>query len=213
MERLPMTLRAGYRRFREDRYHEQRALYERLAKGQQPKVAILACADSRADPALIFDAAPGELFVLRNVANLVPAFERGGTSHGTVAGLEFAVSHLAVDDIVVMGHASCGGIEACLRSASGEAGGYFVSHWVELAEAARDLVLAEQPALAGDALRHAVEQRSVLSSLERLQTFPFVAEAMRARGMRLHGAWFSIMSGELSWIDPPSGCFTTVAFS
>ena len=210
MSSLPEALLAGYRRFRAGRYPEQQVLFSRLAQGQAPRVAILACADSRADPALIFDAAPGELFVLRNVANLVPAFEGHGTSHGTSAGLEFAVTQLQVADLVVMGHAACGGIEACLRSATEELPGRFLGRWVALAAEARDAVMTAAPMLRGEALQRAVEQRAVVHSLRRLTAFPFVADAMAAERLRLHGAWFSIRSGELSWFDQARGSFVTV---
>lgn len=208
---VPFTLERGYRRFREGRYARERQLYAALAAGQSPRLAVLACADSRVDPAMIFDAAPGELFVIRNVANLVPDFEVDGGFHGTSAGLEYAVRHLEVDDVVVMGHAACGGIGACIHHfTDGAMAGPFIDPWVGLADAAFRGVRARNPALTGDALQHAVELASIRASLKRLRAFPFVADAVRTRGLRLHGAWFSIASGEMLWLDDREGGFRPV---
>src|SRR5215510_6090035 len=126
---IPAGLAAGYQRFRRERYRAEAERYRALAKGQRPRTMIIACADSRADPATIFAAAPGELFVVRNVAALVPPFEEGGGYHGTSAAIEFAVSELAVPEIVVMGHGLCGGIAAALSVRST---GRFIGPWVEL---------------------------------------------------------------------------------
>ena len=208
---VPVTLERGYARFREGRYTRERRLYETLARGQSPRSAVLACADSRVDPAMIFDARPGELFVLRNVANLVPDYEADGAFHGTSAGLEYAVRHLKVDDIVVMGHAACGGIDACIHHfTDGSAAGPFIDPWVGLADDAFRRVRARQPAVAGDDLQHEVELESIRSSLARLRTFPFVADALAERRLRLHGAWFSIASGEMLWLDDDERDFHAV---
>jgi len=208
---VPGSLERGYQRFREGRYSRERALYESLARGQSPRLAVLACADSRVDPAMIFDAAPGELFVLRNVANLVPDYEADGGFHGTSAGLEYAVRHLEVDDVVVMGHAACGGVDACIHHfTDGSAAGPFIDPWVGLADDAFRAVRARAPDLAGEALRHEVELESIRASLGRLRAFPFVADAIAARRLRLHGAWFSIASGEMLWLDDASGDFHAV---
>jgi len=208
---IPKTLRDGYRRFLDGRYESERALYAELATGQRPRLAILACADSRVDPAMIFDARPGEIFVIRNVANLVPDVEMDGGLHGTSAGLEFAVRHLEVDDIVVMGHGACGGIKACIgHDCEGTSAGHFIDHWVELASGALAEVRRAEPYLAGDALQRAVELQSVRASLARMRAFPFVAEAVAARRLRLHGAWFSIAEGRMLWLDQQTRGFCPV---
>ncbi len=208
---VPFTLERGYRRFRAGRYARERELYESLARGQAPRLAVLACADSRVDPAMIFDARPGELFVLRNVANLVPDYEADGGFHGTSAGLEYAVRHLGVDDVVVMGHAACGGIDACIHHVTdGALAGRFIDPWVGLADDAVRAVRARDPELCGDDLQHEVELEAIRRSLARLRRFPFVAEALRARRLCLHGAWFSIASGEMLWLDEGDDAFHAV---
>lgn len=211
MIEIPRSLGAGYRRFRRGRYADERALYAKLATGQSPRLAVLACADSRVDPAMIFDAAPGELFVIRNVANLVPDFEADGGFHGTSAGIEFAIRHLGVEDLVVLGHGSCGGIKACIHhDTSGISAGPFIDHWVELASAACAAVRADAPELTGAALEREVELASIRCSLERLEAFPFVKDALARGTLRLHGAWFAIASGEMLWLDRATNAFRPI---
>ena len=201
----------GYRQFRRDAYNSQVTAYRRLAKGQRPKTMIVACCDSRVDPATIFAAGPGEMFVVRNVANLVPPFTSDTFHHGTSAALEFAVTNLKVDQIVVMGHGECGGIQACMEGAHGRPTSYFIGPWVEIAAPARDEVLMTQNwASEADQLR-SLERASILHSLDNLQTFPFVREAMETRGLVLEGAWFSVGEGTLYWLDQPSHEFRLVS--
>ncbi|MEQ8348039.1 MAG: carbonic anhydrase [Sneathiellaceae bacterium] len=216
---VPGQLLAGYRRFRTNRYPEQAALLEELAEGQAPAIMIIACADSRVDPATIFGAAPGELFVARNVANLVPPFDASGGYHGTSAAIEFAVQGLGVRHIVVMGHARCGGIAACLAAADRPGGtgvvparaiGRFIEPWVQIAVPARTAVLAtgiDDP----DALQLALEYESIGLSIENLRSFPFIAAAEQEGRLTLHGAWFAIKGGLLHWRDPHDGSFGPVA--
>ncbi len=204
-------LLAGYRRFRNGQYRQQHALYRQLASGQAPRTMVIACADSRVDPAGIFDAAPGELFVVRNVANLVPPLEQTGRYHGTSAALEFAVVNLGVSNILVMGHGLCGGIAACLAEVEDQPVGQFISPWVALAAAARDELLASQPQLPPEACHEALEHSAIRHSLRNLRTFPFVEAALDAGRLSLHGAWFSIASGELHWLEPTSGDFAPVS--
>jgi len=192
---------AGYREFRGGRWPQERRLYESLAQGQRPETFVLSCCDSRVDPATIFNAAPGELFVARNVANLVPPFEVQGTYHGTSAALEFAVTELKVKTVLVLGHAQCGGVAAALAPAEQRTGS-FLNEWIKLL----DPVLARCANHTGDR-QTAVERESVRLSLERLQSFPFVAEAIRARGLNLRGARFGIADGVLEVLDPVTGEF------
>lgn len=215
---MPEQLLTGYRRFRSNRYPEQAALLEELAEGQAPHIMIIACADSRVDPATIFGAAPGELFVARNVANLVPPFDASGGYHGTSAAIEFAVQGLAVDHIVVMGHARCGGIAACLAATDSPAGagtpspravGRFIEPWVQIAVPARTAVLARGLA-DPDARQQALEYESIGLSIDNLRSFPFIAAAEREGRLRLHGAWFAIKGGLLHWRDPTDGSFAPV---
>ena len=199
---------SGYRRFRTTGYERQRSRWEELAGGQSPKVMVIACSDSRVDPAQIFDVSPGEIFVVRNVANLVPPFETGGGRHGVSAALEFAVTQLEVPEIVVVGHGSCGGVAASLshrfRGASPGAGG-FIDHWVDMLDEARDRIIAEHGQ--GEDAAHAMELETVRVSLTNLRTFPFVQERESAGKLALHGAYFSISHGILHVMDD-AGAFS-----
>jgi carbonic anhydrase len=202
------TLISGYRRFRENGWAEQRERWERLAEGQSPKVMIIACSDSRVDPTQIFDAGPGEMFVVRNVANLVPPFETGGGRHGVSAALEFAVTQLEVPEIVVMGHGSCGGVHAALsrRFADAEPGaGGFIAHWIDLLDEARERVTERHGE--GPAAVRALELETVKVSIANLRTFPWIAEREAAGRLTLHGAYFAIADGILHVLDEESGEF------
>jgi len=191
----------GYRRFRGD-WPERRAVFERLAAGQAPRAMVIACSDSRVDPTMIFAAEPGELFILRNVANLVPPYEPDSAFHATSAALEFAVRVLEVSDLIVMGHAMCGGIGVLLRGAPPGAGDFLVP-WMRIAEPARQRALRS----AGADPQSACERESVKLSLENLLTFPWIAERVSARRLTLHGMMFDIHSGELTILNR-SGAFT-----
>ncbi len=193
----------GYRRFRETEWPERRAVFEALArKGQSPQAMVIACSDSRVDPAMIFGAAPGEIFTIRNIAGLVPPYEPDGQFHGTSAALEFAIRVLEVSDLIVLGHAMCGGIRALLEGAPPPAGD-FLSPWMRLAEPAKRRALACEPTDP----QTACELEAVKLSLENLLTFPWVAERVEAGKLRLHGATFGIRSGVLSILQA-DGSFT-----
>lgn len=188
----------GYHRFRIEGWSSQRARWAELSEGQSPQVMVIACSDSRVDPAQIFDTSPGEIFVVRNVANLVPPFETGGGRHGVSAALEFAVTQLEVPEIVVMGHGACGGAHAALtqRFADAENGeGGFIAHWVDMLEGARERIIAEHGE--GPAAVRAMEQETVRVSIRNLRTFPFVAEREAAGKLTIHGAYFAIADGVL----------------
>jgi len=188
-------LLSGYRRFRRDRWPERRRQFESLADtGQQPRALIVSCADSRVDPGMIFDAGPGELFVIRNVGNLVPPYTPDGAYHGTSAALEFAVRILEVPDILVMGHALCGGVRALLEGVPAEASD-FIGPWIGLAAPAKARALARAGILDRQLC---CEQETIRLSLENLSTFPWVASRIAAGTLRLSGAHFDIRSGELS---------------
>ena len=192
----------GYHRFREHDWAEERERWEKLSKGQSPEVLLIACSDSRVEPATILDTAPGQIFVVRNVANLVPPFEVGGGRHGVSAALEFAVTQLKVKEIVVMGHGSCGGVAAALSQGFKDAEpghGGFVAKWIDLLDDARDKVAAEHGTDAAAA--HQLELEGVRTSLENLKTFPFVQEALAKGELKLRGAWFGIKEGDLKVMD------------
>ncbi|MBI2261252.1 MAG: carbonic anhydrase [Caulobacterales bacterium] len=193
-------LTAGYRRFRAEQWPAAKAEYEALAAhGQKPHTLIVACSDSRTDPALVFDAAPGELFVVRNVANLVPPYQPDGKLHGVSAALEFGVRVLEVGRIVVMGHAYCGGVHAMLHGAPRGCED-FVRPWVEQATpAVRRVAEAVEP----DQVERVAEEAVVRLSLENLRTFPWIAEREAAGRLTLAGLHFGIADGILRALTGP----------
>jgi carbonic anhydrase len=198
---------AGYRAFKTGRWPQERAHYGELAKrGQRPEYLVIACSDSRADPATIFSAGPGELFVVRNVAGIVPPCETDTSYHGTSAALAFAVVQLGVRNVVVLGHAQCGGIAAAL-DAKLVAGVPFLEHWVDLLKPA----LEHSAHIHDPDARHvAMERDCVRLSLDNLTTFPFVADRVGAGTLALHGARFGIADGRLEVLDPGTGDFVVV---
>ncbi len=193
----------GYRNFREGHWPQVRRVYEQLADRQRPDTLIIACSDSRVDPHTIFDAGPGELFVVRNVANLVPPCEQGEGLHGTSAAIEFAVVKLEVQTILVLGHARCGGCTAALDHTIG-ADTMFLAPWITLLE----------PALARVHDHHdpqtALERESIVVSMERLKAFPFIAAAMHTRGLTVQGARFGVADGRLEVYDAATKSFENV---
>jgi carbonic anhydrase len=209
-KRLPADLVNGYARFRQHHYQRHLDTYRELAEAQHPEVMIIGCCDSRVDPTVVFDTAPGSLFVLRNVANLVPPYDPGSQQQGTSAALEFAVRGLEVAHIVVMGHARCGGIAAYIEGIWGErAAPTFIARWMSIVHGAHWRLPAsakQDPAT----LQRAMEEASVANSIDNLLTFPFVRDAINERGMTLHGLHFGIANGELEVMDPESGRFSQV---
>ena len=200
----------GYHRFRADGYPEQKERYDKLvSEGQHPKLMIIGCSDSRVDPAQIFDVDPGEIFVVRNVAALVPPLETSPGQHGVSAALEFAVSFLEVRQIVVMGHGMCGGCKAALSrnlhgNEPGEGG--FIANWVSLLDEARDEVV-KQHGCEGEAAERAMEMAAVMVSLQNLRSFPAVRSREEDGSLKLRGAFFSIAEGVLYVLDEDSGQF------
>jgi carbonic anhydrase len=200
----------GYHRFRDTGWSSQRERWSQLAEGQAPRVMIIACSDSRVDPTQIFDANPGEMFVVRNVANLVPPFETGGGYHGVSAALEFAVTQLEVEEIIVMGHGFCGGCAAALSGQFDDAElgeGHFIAQWISLLREAARKVRARHSQLDRDAFRE-MEHESVQVSLGNLRTFPWVKEREDAGRLKLHGAFFAISDGVLHVLDESARKFS-----
>jgi len=196
---------SGYQRFRRRGYVDQKARYDMLATdGQAPPVMVISCCDSRVDPATIFDTGPGQLFALRNVANLVPPYEVGGGLHGASAAIEFGVCGLNVKHIVVLGHGQCGGIGASLTGADlGLPGPSFIDDWMAIIADARDAVIASGCAHP----QHRLELAAIKVSLSNLRSFPFITEREAAGNIRLHGAWFAIADGVLHILDETTGEF------
>lgn len=200
MQRFPDTLLKGYRSFMNGRYVDERDRYRSLAEaGQKPHTLVVACCDSRAAPETIFDAGPGELFVVRNVANMVPPYEPDGQYHSTSAALEFAVQSLRVRDIIVMGHGRCGGIRAALDpNAEPLSPGDFIGKWMNLVKPAAAQIQNNSLMTAAER-QTAMERVSIRNSIENLRTFPCVRILEERGKLNIHGAWFDISNGEL-WI-------------
>lgn len=200
----------GYRRFREGVYPRQRARFEETAvEGQHPKLMIIGCSDSRVDPAQIFDVDPGDIFVVRNVAALVPPFETTPGYHGVSAAVEFAVQMLQVRQIVVMGHGRCGGCKAALTQdfqAKSPGEGGFVANWIDLLSEARKPV-AQKHGTSGRKAELAMEFAAIRQSLSNLRTFPWLVEKEQTGALKLRGAHFSIMEGMLYSLDEDTGEF------
>ena len=204
----------GYRKFRVDTFLPQRDVFEALAhEGQRPRTMVIGCCDSRVDPTAVFGAGPGELFVVRNVANLVPPYEPHGDFHGTSAAIDFAVNGLGVEDIVVLGHAGCGGIKAYLDGLYDpeKGGGLFIQKWMSLLKAARGTVLANHPGRAPETLQRELEMAGVVSSLGNLMSFALVADRVAAGALDIHGAYFDIASGDLRTYDRRAQRFESLA--
>lgn len=201
---------AGYRRFRETGWAQERDRWDELNEGQSPKVMIIACSDSRVDPSQIFDTSPGEIFVVRNVAAMVPPFETTPGHHGVSAALEFAVQVLGVSEIVVMGHGKCGGCKAALShdlkdAEPGEGG--FVHDWIRLLDPARDVVIAKHGDDRSRDAERAMEQEGVKVSLANLRSFPWVKSKEDAGSLKLIGSFFAIADGQLHVLEEANGEF------
>ncbi len=191
------SLLDGYRKFRQTDWPNRKTLFQDLAqRGQRPAAMVIACSDSRVDPAMIFGTGPGEMFVVRNVANLVPPYAPDGAYHGTSAALEFGVRTLEVSELIVLGHAMCGGVRLLLEG--GEDGTDFIGSWVRIAQTARARVLACHPADP----QTACEEETVRLSLANMRTFPWVAEREADGRLSLHGAMFDIRTGILQRLGP-----------
>ncbi|MCF6178087.1 MAG: carbonic anhydrase [Geopsychrobacter sp.] len=197
----------GFKRFQRQLYGDNERLAAKLAKGQSPKTLVISCSDSRVDPALLTGCAPGDLFSVRNIANLVPPYEPDNAYHGVSAALEYAVCYLQVNDIIVLGHSGCGGIEGLLSAADGEMVGEFVGRWVDIAAVARERAIARVAAGHEDSLSCICEQEAILTSLTNLQTFPWLQQRLQKGTLALHGWYFVIETGQLFSYQASRDCF------
>ncbi len=204
----PQQLIEGFRRFRERHFTHDDALYRQLvAQGQTPKILVVACCDARVDPAIVLDCAPGDLFVIRNVANLVPPLETLAGHHGTSAALEYGVRNLGVRHIIVLGHAHCGGIRTLVETGGINNPDSYIDDWMHLAENARAGVERDMPGAPLEDRLHACEQRAILISLSNLMTFPWVRERVGSGALTLHGWYFDIKHGRLLRYNAGIGAF------
>jgi carbonic anhydrase len=209
MSSFPETLTDRYRRFKHRHFVPNADHYEELATyGQNPDTMVISCSDSRVDPETIFSAMPGELFIVRNVANLVPPYETGGRYHGVSTAIEFAVMNLRIKHLIVMGHSGCGGVKAALdQSAAIQTEAQFISRWMSMLDDARLSVLAAYQNSPQVVRQEALEKEGVKQSIKNLRTFPFVRDQEERGRLSLHGAHFDIKSGTLTILNHSRGLF------
>jgi carbonic anhydrase len=208
---LPQRLIDGYQTFRSGRLLAEQSRYRELAeRGQSPEIMVIGCCDSRVSPEAIFDARPGELFVVRNVANLVPPYSPDGEYHGVSAALEFAVGALRVKHIVVLGHAHCGGVRAFAEDSAPLSPGDFIGKWMSLIAPAAETLGPRGDLSPSDYLMR-LEQASIVTTLDNLRTFPRLRKLIERGHVTLHGAYFGVATGELSVLDARSGRFVPAA--
>ncbi len=202
----------GYRSFRERYFQDDPGLYrDTLQHGQSPRYAVVACSDSRVDPAIVLNTEPGDIFTVRNVAALVPPYDMAPSHPSAGAAIEYAVNGLKVGHIIVIGHVLCGGVAAMVsRQEGGPSSGELVEPWTNLLRQARDRALAEDPGLSGDALLRACERHSVRLSLDNLMTYPFVRDQVDAGALGVHGWYFDFVAGRLERWNPEAGAFEAV---
>src|SRR5882757_9466377 len=194
---FPDQLSQGYRSFLGDRFRQERRRYRALAEsGQSPEIMVIGCCDSRVSPEVIFDARPGELFVMRNVANLVPPYETDGKYHGVSAALEFGVGVLKVKHIVILGHAHCGGVRAFAEDAEPISPGDFIGRWMSLIAPAADKLGARGTLSPAEYLER-MEKASVVNALDNLMTFPRLRKLIERGAVATHGAYFGVATGQL----------------
>lgn len=202
----------GFKTFRDDYYGNDSARSRDYAKliteGQSPRILMIACSDSRVSPEITFSVSPGDIFMVRNVANIVPPYDADGHSHGTSAAIEFAVNYLNVGHIVIKGHANCGGIASLMKE---ESDGEFISPWVSIVKKAKDKVLGETGRLTEEEMRSACEKESIILSLENLLSFPFIKTKIEEGKLNLHGWYFDMRKGELLGYEQDGGRFSKLA--
>jgi len=199
----------GYRAFHQGRYIQDKPLYDKLvSQGQNPEVMMVSCCDSRVDPVMITQAAPGSLFSVRNVANLMPPYNPDGEHHGTSAALEFAVKHLKVKHIIVMGHALCGGVKALRQGNIDKSDDMkFIHPWMNIARASRDKILAENPDASEDILQRKLEEEVIRLSLQNMRSFSYVKSLEDQGALTLHGWYFELSSGRILALNTQSDTF------
>ncbi|MGQ0455874.1 MAG: carbonic anhydrase [Hyphomicrobium sp.] len=209
MSSFPENLTDRFRRFKHRHFAPNADQYEELATyGQNPDTMVISCCDSRVDPETIFSAMPGELFVVRNVANLVPPYETGGKFHGVSTAIEFAVLNLRVKHLIVMGHSGCGGVKAALdQSAAIQTEAKFISRWMSMLDDARISVLASHQMRPHAEVQEALEKEGVKQAIKNLRTFPFIKDTEEKGRLSLHGAHFDIKSGTLAVLNHSRGVF------
>lgn len=196
---------AGIANFQQQHFGDNPERANDLMAGQKPQALLIGCCDSRVDPALLTDSSPGDLFILRNIANLVPPYCKSTEYHGVSSSIEYAVLFLNVTDIIILGHSGCGGIAALMESAKGEKAGEFIGNWVNIAASARDKVIAELTNEPPEKQARACEKEAILVSLKNLMSFPFVKERVARGQLSLHGWYYNMGTGQLRHYNQLSG--------
>ncbi|MGZ3691507.1 MAG: carbonic anhydrase [Pseudobdellovibrio sp.] len=205
-----MRLLKGFKQFREKFFDGDDSIYHKLSTdGQVPKTLIIGCSDSRVDPAIISSAGPGELFVVRNVANIVPPYDPDSGRHGVSSAIEFAVVNLKVDNVIILGHRQCGGIRALLFPEESKAGG-FVQKWMKILDPAKQRALAKCNHDDHAALWHQCELEGIRTSIENLRSFPFIEQAIKERNIEIVGVYFDLEKGELLELNEKDGSYSTI---
>lgn len=199
----------GYQQFRKQYFNENCDIYKDLVrKGQNPNVLMIACSDSRVDPAIVMNCKPGDLFVIRNVANLVPPYQADNTYHGTSAALEFAICDLNIHHVVIFGHSQCGGIQALMDHVHNENSPYsFVTKWVELAQSACDLTFEKHREASAEEKAHLCGHYAIINSLNNLLTFPWIAKGVNDKTLFIHGWFFNLSTGIIDAYNFKTGQF------
>lgn len=204
-------LKEGYKKFRQKYFNEANDLFDNLIRrGQQPKVLIISCCDSRVDPSIILGCEPGDLFVIRNVANLVPPYENFSSYHGTSAAIEFGVNSLGVTDVIILGHSYCGGIRALLEGVELVKKEGYVSKWMELAISAREQAIKSHPTYNLDQQVDVCSQYALIHSLSNLMTFPWLKEKVEAGNLALHAWYFDLSTGLIEVLNQENNMFETM---
>ncbi len=202
---------AGFQRFQKNYFHGENNLFAELRQGQKPVVLFIACSDSRVDPALITDCNPGDMFVIRNIANLVPPFCPDQGCRGVSSAIEYAVRDLKVDHIVVLGHSHCGGINALMHPDEHVQNSQFISRWMSIADRAREQVVQSLPDADPEEQQRACELAAILVSLENLLTYPWIAERAEKDDILIHGCYFDMEHGKLYAYDTDDKAFLQIA--
>ena len=203
-----LPLIEGYKQFRKEHFENTQTFDDLVENGQKPKTLVIACCDSRVDPAIVTNCNPGELFVVRNIANLVPPFAGDSHHHGTSAALEFGVLNLGVSDIIVFGHSHCGGIRALMTEPeAGSPSSDFITSWMDIAKPAKQQVIEQHPDYSLDEQMHCCEKESLLISLRNLETFPWIRDRVQKQQLFLHAWYFDLNTGMIETYDASSDKF------
>ena len=215
---MPKNINAlinGYKKFRTHYFNDDSGVFKKLVRhGQHPKVLMVACSDSRVDPAIIMNCEPGDLFVVRNVANLVPPYQADDSHHGTSAALEFAVCNLKIRHVIVFGHSQCGGIHALVENADVSHPSYsFVAKWMELAQSACDLTYKNHPNAPIEEKAHHCGHYAIINSLNNLMTFPWIADGVQQGTLFIHGWFFDLLTGSINACNLKTGKFEELGTS